>query len=171
MISLFQNVSGSWHWPSILAVVGWLIGSAVTGGFILANLTLNRIEREKAGPWKITEAQKEKFSNFLRDTPKGRVALEYTATDQVRAHALAVTLKDMLEKTGYDVWGYMPAFQQTGNAPPVVGIQIGIKDQSAVVGEHMKQAFEAMGIDARHARMTNNNYEDDYVVIFVGIKP
>ena len=164
---MFQNVSGSWHWPSILLVVGWLI----SGVFIFANLTYSRNEREKAGPWKITEAQKEKFSNSLREAPKGRVALEYTATDQVRAHALAVILKDMLEKAGYNVWGYMPAFQQTGNATPVVGIQVGIKDQSAVVGEHIKQAFETIGIDARRARMTNNNYEDDYVVILVGIKP
>jgi hypothetical protein len=49
----------------------------------------------------------------------------------VRAHAFAVTLKEILTTAGYDVWGYMLAFQQSGNLAPLVGIQIGIKDQSA----------------------------------------
>jgi hypothetical protein len=170
MLSLFQNASGGWHWPSILAVAGWLIGSAVTGGFIFANLTFNRIERDKAGPWRVTESQVERFSNYLKDAPKGKIAIEYSASDQVRAQAFATTIKDLLTRAGYNVWGYMPAFQQTGNSPPLVGIQIGTKDQSTAIGEVIRQAFKAIGIDASSARITNNNYEDDYVVIFIGIK-
>ena len=48
MISLFQTASGTWHIPSILMVASWLAGSLVTGGFIFANLRVNRDDRIRA---------------------------------------------------------------------------------------------------------------------------
>lgn len=48
LVSLFQTATGAWHFPSILAVAGWLVGSAVTGGFIFANLKVNRDDRIRA---------------------------------------------------------------------------------------------------------------------------
>lgn len=47
-VSLFQAASGAWHLPSILAVAGWLVGSAVTGVFLFANLRVNRDDRIRA---------------------------------------------------------------------------------------------------------------------------
>lgn len=48
MISLFQTAAGSWHIPSILMATSWLIGTLVAGGFIVANLRVNRDDRIKA---------------------------------------------------------------------------------------------------------------------------
>lgn len=45
MISLFQTATGSWHIPSILMAASWLIGTLVAGGFMLANLRVNRDDR------------------------------------------------------------------------------------------------------------------------------
>ena len=45
MISLFQTPTGSWHIPSILMAASWLIGTLVAGGFMLANLRVNRDDR------------------------------------------------------------------------------------------------------------------------------
>ncbi|SDR39680.1 hypothetical protein SAMN05444161_3482 [Rhizobiales bacterium GAS191] len=53
----------------------------------------------------------------------------------------------------------------------MVGIEIGVKDQSAIAGEYLREAFQKIGIDPKLSRILNNNYENDYVVIFVGIKP
>jgi hypothetical protein len=177
MMSLFQTASGSWHWPSILQLAAWLATFAVSGFFLFANLNLTRQERvrvaqveEQKGPWKLSDAQRQTFSDHLREAPKGNIAIEYTAADQVRSYDFAVRLRELLIAAGYDVWGHMPAFQQSG-AAPLIGIQIGIKDQSDVLGGYMQRAFKAIGIDANGARITNNNYPDDYVVIFVGIKP
>ncbi len=65
----------------------------------------------------------------------------------------------------------MAAFQQSGNAPPIVGIEIGTKSQSKTVGDHIEKAFKSIGIEPNQTTITNNNYTDDYVVIFIGVKP
>src|SRR5437879_2342888 len=94
MFSIFQDASDNWHAPSILAAIGWLIA----GILLFVNLWYAKIDRDRNGAWKVTEAQKETFSNFLRETPGGKVAVEYTATDQLRSNALATILKELLEK-------------------------------------------------------------------------
>ncbi len=48
MVSIFQTASGSWHVLSILQAASWLIGAIVTGGFMFANLRVNRDDRIKA---------------------------------------------------------------------------------------------------------------------------
>lgn len=45
LISLFQTPTGSWHLPSILMVASWLVSFLVTGGFMYANLKVNRDDR------------------------------------------------------------------------------------------------------------------------------
>jgi hypothetical protein len=171
VISLFQNVNGSWHWPSILLVMGWLAGSSVTGGFVFANLTVNRGEREKAGPWALSDRQAETFVDSLRGQPTGKVAIEYIASDQLRSQAFASRIKDMLKAAEYNVWDYTPVFQQTGNAPPMVGIEIATRPPTRAVGQRIERAFSSIGIRPHLTSITNNNYQDDYIVIYVGIKP
>ena len=48
MISLFQTANGLWHIPSILMASSWLIGTIVAGGFMFANLRVNRNDRLNA---------------------------------------------------------------------------------------------------------------------------
>jgi hypothetical protein len=170
-LHLFQNVNGSWHWPSIVLVAGWLAGSAVTGCFVFANLFVNRTDRERIGPWTLTDRQVAAFVDNLRVQPSGRVAIEYTASDQLRSQAFASRIKEMMREAGYDVWDYSPAFQQTGNAPPMVGIEISTRPQTQTVGQRIERAFASMGVNSRLTSIMNNNYEDSYVVIYVGIKP
>ena len=38
-------------------------------------------------------------------------------------------------------------------------------------GGGLQKAFQSSGIDARSARRTDNNYQDDFVVAWIGIKP
>jgi hypothetical protein len=185
MISLFQTASGSWHWPSILMAIGWL----VTGLLMFATLYANRNDRvksahqvdeittqltatqEKLAPWKLSDVQEETFMAYLKDAPKGRVAIEYIRSDEKRSRDFAIKIKDMLAASGYDVWGYMAGFEQA-DSPPLIGVQILIKDkQSDVVGGFIQRAFKGIGIEAEGAHRANNNYEDDRVVIWIGIKP
>jgi hypothetical protein len=48
MISLFQTATGSWHLPSILMASSWVLGTALTGFFMFANLRVNRNDRISA---------------------------------------------------------------------------------------------------------------------------
>jgi len=50
-------------------------------------------------------------------------------------------------------------FQITQNQPP------------KFVGGGLQRAFRSIGIDARSARRTDSNYEDDFVVVWIGMKP
>jgi hypothetical protein len=167
MFSIFQDASGNLHWPSTLAAIGWV----VAGVLLFVNLWFGKLDRDKSGPWKINEEQKQVFSTYLQKARKGKVAVEYSASDHVRAHAFATIVKEMLEKGGYDVWGYMPTFQQTGSAPPRVGIFIGAKPIAKANAEHINGAFKASNILAQIVPQNNNNYEDDRAVVYIGIKP
>jgi hypothetical protein len=127
--------------------------------------------KDREAPWRLTQEQKNKFSAYLKNAPKGKVAIEHSAADGKRSNDFAIEIKNMLEASGYDVWGYMSAFQEASGAP-LTGIQIQIKDQqSDIVGGGIQRAFKAIGIEASGAHRTNNNYADDFVVILVGIKP
>ena len=123
-------------------------------------------------PWCYRLARKKLFRESLKDAPRGKVAIEYIGSDEARSPAIsAVRVKDILKDVGYEVWDYMPGFEQA-DAPPLVGVQIIVKNQqSDVVGGGLQQAFHSIGIDAKNARRTNNNYEDDFVVIWIGMKP
>ena len=57
MISLFQTASGAWHFPSILMVASYVIGTLVTGGFICANLRVNRADRIRAFEKELEDAK------------------------------------------------------------------------------------------------------------------
>jgi len=60
-LSLFQTASGSWHTPSILTAVGWLLGSVVSGIIIITQLAAQRAERTK------TFAQEQQRLEELKD--------------------------------------------------------------------------------------------------------
>jgi hypothetical protein len=167
MLSLFQDASGNWHWPSVVTGIGWTLSTLV----ILASLYIGMKERERAGPWKLTAEQVERFTSYLKSTPPGKVAIEYTAADQVRSHAFADTLGKMIAQGGYDLWGYMPAFQQTGNAPPIKGIVIGTKAAAQTTSQRLQEAFKLVGIAAPIQNQGNDNHEADRAVVYVGIKP
>ena len=168
MLSLFQTADGGWHWASILTVIGWLIGGAI----IFATLVVNRNDRVKQGPWEFSAQQAANFATSLKDAIKGKVAIEYTKADEKRSRDFALKLKAIFESSGYDVWGYMPAFIQS-SGDPITGIQIRIKkgQQSDVVGGVIQRAFQKIGFNAEGVVGTDNNYEDDRAVILVGIKP
>ena len=165
MLSLFQDASGNWHWPSVVTGAGWLLSTLV----IFVGLYIGMIERDKAGPWRLTTAEIERFTGYLKSTPSGKVAIEYTSADQVRSNAFASVLAKMVTDGGYDLWGYMPVFQQTGNVAPLIGIQIGVTSDSAPTGQHLQEAFRLAGIKARIAR--GGDYGADRATIYVGIKP
>lgn len=127
--------------------------------------------KQAAAPWELTKEQRALLIARLTGAAKGRIAIEYIRSDEARSQRFATTLRDILKNVGYDVWGYMPGFMQTG-APPLVGIRISIKDQkSSVVGRDIQQAFKAIGIEAEEMRRSDQTYEDDFVVVYVGIKP
>jgi len=161
----------------------------VSGLFIFVGLHVARNDRDAAyrkaqesktiitalqqaqAPWPFPEAKKQEFIAHLQDAPKGRVAIEYIRSDEVRSRDFAVRIRDILKECGYEVWGYMPAFEQA-DAPPLVGVQIIVKNRQAeIVGGGLQRAFQAIGIDAKDAHRTNNNYEDDFVVVWIGMKP
>jgi len=126
---------------------------------------------ERQAPWPLSDSQKQEFIAHLKDAPKGKVAIEYIRSDELRSREFAVRIRDILKETGYEVWGYMPGFEQA-DAPPLVGVQVIVKNQqSDIVGGGLQRAFQAIGIDAKGAHRTNNNYEDDFVVIWIGRKP
>lgn len=126
---------------------------------------------EKQAPWELTTEQKAVFTAQLISAPKGRVAIEYIRSDEARSRKFAVVLRDILKNAAYDVWGYMAGFMQA-DAPPLVGIQISIKDQkSNLVGGGLQRAFKAIGIQADGVHRSDQTYEDDFVVIYVGVKP
>src|SRR5262249_15561337 len=111
------------------------------------------------------------LATHLKTAPKGRVAIEYIRSDEARSRKFAVELRDTLKSAGYDVWGYMAGFMQA-DAPPLVGIRISVKDQkSDLVGGGLQRAFKAIGIEAEGIRRSDQTYEDDFVVVYVGIKP
>jgi hypothetical protein len=173
ILSLFQTVSGEWHWPSLLTVFGWVVGSLITGVFIFANLYVGRLDREKSGPWQLSQQQEITLLELFKKAPKGRLAVEYSAADQLRAHKFAEKLKEIFVASGYDVWGYMPSFVETGG-PALVGLRVDVKksnETSDNVGGHIQRAFIAIDFDAPGRNITSNNYEDDFVVVRVGIKP
>jgi hypothetical protein len=181
MISLFQTAIGGWHWPSVFSLITLLLSfiTFIGSGFVtFANLKINRADRIEAarldrvrGPWILSSEEVKTFEAALADAPKGKVAIEYSAMDQLRVRDFAVKLKDILEGIGYEVWGYIPAFREAGG-PATIGIKIGIKvGKSDEVGGFIQSAFSSIEINAPGHHITNNNYPDDYVVIFVGAKP
>ena len=124
-------------------------------------------------PWELAPQQKEALSSQLKKAPKGKVAIEYIRSDEIRSRDFAVKIKSILEDSGYHVWGYMAGFMQA-DAPPLVGIRISIKDEkSDIVGGGLQRAFKAIGINAERVRraVQDATYEDDYAVIYVGRKP
>lgn len=181
MISLFQTATGGWHWPSVFSLITLLLSfiTFIGSGFVtFANLKINRADRIEAarlervrGPWTLSDDEIKTFTAALADAPKGNVAIEYSAMDQLRSRDLAMKLKSILESLGYQVCGYVPAFREAGG-PATIGIKIGIKaGKSDEVGGFIQRAFLSIKIEAQGHHIANNNYADDYVVIFVGAKP
>jgi len=87
MLSLFQTAQGSWHIPSILMASSWLIGSLVTGFFIVANLRVNRNDRLKAHRKEsAATAKAAALESSLADT---QIKLSAAEKDARGAHDLA----------------------------------------------------------------------------------
>ena len=101
-----------------------------------------RLPLQKAqAPWELSPQQEEVFISQLKKAPKGKVAIEYIRSDDIRSRDFAVKIKSILADSGYDVWGYMAGFMQA-DAPPLVGIRISIKDEkSDIVGGGLQRAF------------------------------
>ena len=158
-------------WSHILF---WLtIAIPLLGGLLTAGAAIGRyyIDRRINGPWLLSSSEERAFRASLKDAPKGKVAIEYIRSDEARSRDFAVRVRDILTDSGYEVWGYMPGFEQA-DAPPLVGVQINVKNQqSDIVGGGLQRAFQSVGIDTKGARRTNNNYEDDFVVVWIGTKP
>ncbi len=125
----------------------------------------------RLGPWSLSDAQRASMLHALASAPKGRVALEYIQSDEHRSHAFADVLAPVFKQAGYDVWGYIAPLIQAG-ASPLVGLQVIVMDsKSEEVGMPILHALEAAKIPVRLARRSNQNYDSDVVVIWVGIKP
>jgi hypothetical protein len=127
--------------------------------------------QKKLAPWSLTQEQKDKFSQILKDAAKGKVAVEHVGSDGKMSLDFAVQVKGLLEAAGYDVWGYIPSSWQP-NEVSLVGVQIQVKSQrSELVGLHLQRAFHAIGIEAEEVHRTSTSYEDDFVIILIGAKP
>jgi hypothetical protein len=174
-MNIFETADGSAHWPSIITMLGWLIGSMVTGGVLLATLHYNRNERvrvaEEKAPWKLSPQQEQVIIERITAGPKGKVALEFSAADRIRVRDFAHTLGALFGSAGLEVWGYIPAFQEAPG-PPIVGLRIGVKPGvAASVGLSLRDALAAAGLVATVYPNNNNNYADDFAVVMVGMKP
>jgi hypothetical protein len=174
-MSIFETADGSAHWPSIIAMLGWLVGSLVTGGVLLATLHYNRNERvrvaEEKAPWRLSPQQEQIIVERITPGPKGKVALEFSAADRVRVRDFAHKLSDLFATAGLEVWGYIPAFQEAAGLP-IIGLRIGVKPGVAEsVGLSIRDALAAAGLAATVYPNNNNNYADDFAVVFVGLKP
>jgi hypothetical protein len=174
-MNIFETADGSAHWPSIIAMLGWLIGSLVTGGVLLATLHYNRNERvrvaEEKAPWRLSPQQEQVIVEKITAGPKGKVAIEFSAADRIRVRDFAHKLRSVFAIGGLEVWGYIPAFREAAG-PPVIGLRIGVKSGIAeTVGLSIRDALAAAGLAATIHPNNNNNYEDDFAVVFVGMKP
>ena len=89
--------------------MGWLVGSLVTGGVLLATLHYNRNERvrvaEEKAPWGLSPQQEEVLLERIANGPKGKVALEFSAADRIRVRDFAHKLGDLFRAAGLEVWG------------------------------------------------------------------
>ena len=137
-----------------------------------AKSELARIKESQA-PWALSADKKESFIAQLKDAPKGKVAIEYIRSDEIRSREFAAKIRDILKDAGYEVWGYRAGFMQA-DAPPLVGIRLTIKDQkSDVVGGGLQRAFKVLGfeVEGTHRAAQDATYDDDFVVIYIGLKP
>ena len=126
-ITLFQTAAGTWHVPSLLTIAGWLVGSAVTGAFIFANLKVNRDERirahqkeqqsisegdqarsrieeleQKQRPRTISHEQRSVFVEETKAGPFGPVVLATrTALPSREQEAFTMQLRAMLDEAGF----------------------------------------------------------------------
>jgi len=126
-LSLFQTAVGAWHLPSMLAVAGWVAGSAVTGAFIFANLKVNRDDRVRAyekeqkslseasqarakieelenrqRPRAISREQKAMFMEATKAGPFGPVVLATrTALPSKEQEDFTMQLRKMLDEAGF----------------------------------------------------------------------
>lgn len=80
MTSLFQTASGSWHWPSIILAISWL----VTGVFMVANLVVNRRDRM------IAFAKEQVNARVISDT---KTELKDARQDALKARTVAEELE------------------------------------------------------------------------------
>lgn len=71
LLSLFQTASGSWHIPSILTAIGWLLGSVVSGIIIITQLAAQKAERTK------TFTQEQERIEELKDARAKIIELEH----------------------------------------------------------------------------------------------
>lgn len=124
-------------------------------------------------PWTLSETQRQTLAIRLRNAGKGRVVIEYIRSDERRSRPFAEQITGLLRESGFDVWGYMAAFMQAGS-PPLVGMQLSVKNrESEDVAIGLQQALKTIGLDApvRRRHPQDTTYDDDQVVIDVGMKP
>lgn len=123
LISLFQTAAGAWHIPSILMMAAWL----ATGGFMFANLKVNRDDRFRAyekeqrnaveasqarskieeleqqqRPRTISPEQKSAFVEATRAGPFGPVVLATRiALPNKEQEDFTMQLRKMLDEAGF----------------------------------------------------------------------
>jgi hypothetical protein len=131
VLSLFQTAAGGWHIPSILLVAAWLAGTLVTGGFMFANLKVNRDDRvrsfeeelrsaaeasaaqarineleEAQRPRTISAEQRQLFIESTKAGPFGPVyLLTRTAFPNKEQEDFTMQLRRMLDAAGFGTGG------------------------------------------------------------------
>lgn len=131
MLSVFQTAAGGLHIPSILLVAGWLAGTLVTGGFMLANLKVNRDDRirtfereqrsaadattaqariaeleERLHPRTISPEQRQLFIESTKAGPFGPVYLvTRTAFPSKEQEDFTMQLRELLNAAGFGTGG------------------------------------------------------------------
>ena len=190
MTSLFQTATGSWHIPSILMAASWLIGTLVAGGFMLANLRVNRDDRLAAfqaqqqatikitqlekvtKPRRLTSEQKETIVGRLKDVQqKQRVFIAASVLD-AEAIAFGEDIESVLIAAGFEVRfpKGMQADSMFAVGPP--GLHIVVKDPKTPnpVAARIQRSFMDSGIEMPGLTAGDPQFDTNRVEIAIGQK-
>jgi hypothetical protein len=187
MISLFQTASGSWHIPSILMAASWLIGTLVAGGFMLANLRVNRDDRmtafhaqeqaaikiakleERQTPRTISESQRTRFIEALKAAPKGKVSVWSFMNADPGTIQYANQVRDMVVAAGFDS-GIMVGMSMGGGPIPVgSGIAVRAETNQPPFAGAVQRAFADVDIPLQG--VVDHKVPSDEVRVIIGLKP
>lgn len=165
----------------------WLIGTLVAGGFMLANLRVNRDDRiaafhaqeqasikiakleERQTPRTISESQRARFVELLKTAPKGKLAVLSFISADPGTILFANQVRDMIVAAGFDS-GIMVGMSM-GGGPIPVGAVIAVRaetNQPPFAGA-VQRAFADIGIPLQGG--IDPKMKDDEVIVVIGLKP
>ena len=148
MLSLFQTAQGSWHVPSILMASSWMIGSLVTGFFMVANLRVNRDDRIKSH--RKESAANSKAIALESSLSETQTKLTVAEKDAREAHELArkVNLAAQPRRLTHEQKQSLTASLNAIPTKSKISLCAGILDAESVnFGEDIEAVLKAAGFE------------------------